>query len=293
MFSWRYARHALTSALANPGAVFSSLRGGSPGAAINHSRMSRWAKTRQEYAGKPRRTLGFGIYLNPDDMSQISAMIATSGWLDPPVTCLMMARLRPGMAVIDVGANLGYYSLLAAKLVGASGRVLSFEPEPRNFQYLERSIRASGLGNVEALRMAVADERGTKELFLAPDSEPNAHTLSADRGMGSVEAQTTTLDEFWGSRGSGRLDLLKVHVFGDEPVVLSGGRRVLEDERPMVLTRFGSPRWSDFTGLLEWLYSLYRVYEFVESPRLIKPVSMSALAPGTRKGIFLEPREGR
>jgi hypothetical protein len=79
-------------------------------------------------------------------------------------------------------------------------------------------------------------------------------------------------------------------VFGDEPLVLRGSRRVLRDSRPMVVTRYGSQRWGDAAGLLDDLFAWYDVYEIVESPFLIRPIPRSALIPGIHRGIFLAPK---
>jgi hypothetical protein len=114
--------------------------------------------------------------------------------------------------------------------------------------------------------------------------------ISQDRGLGSLEVPTTTLDEFWRAKGTSRLDLLKVHVFGDEPIVLRGSKKVLEDSRPMIVTRFGSARWNDDASLLDDLFSWYDVYEMMESPTLIRPIAKSDLVAGIHIGIFLAPK---
>jgi len=285
-------RRAAESAIRNPGALLPLLKGGDPGEVIYDKRMREWLRTRQKYLDEPKQTFGFKIFLNPEDMSQASALIATSGWLNLPVTCLLLGILERGMNVVDVGANLGFYTLLAAKAVGKTGRIWGFEPEPRNFLLMMKSVQASGLHNVVPVQTALSDKPGTGRLYLAPPSEPNAHTLTQDRGLGSLDVPTTTLDDFWQAKGAGRLDLLKVHVFGDEPIVLRGSRRVLHDSRPMVVTRFGSSRWNDNEGLLDDLFSWYDVYEIVESPFLIRPIAKSALTAGVHRGIFLAPKGG-
>jgi len=123
MFSWGYVRRAAESALRNPSALPSLLKGGDPGEVIHNKRMRKWLRTGQEYLDEPKQTLGFKIFLNPEDMSQGSALIATSGRLNLSVTYLLMGILGRGMNVVDVGANLGFYALLAAKAVGETGRV--------------------------------------------------------------------------------------------------------------------------------------------------------------------------
>jgi FkbM family methyltransferase len=290
MFSWEYVRRAFASAIQNPSALPTLLKGGDPGAVIYDKRMKEWLATRHEYLENPKQTLGFKIFLNPEDMSQISALIATTGWLNLSLTCLLIGMLRPGMNVVDVGANLGYYTMLAAKAVGRTGRVWSFEPEPGNFMLMMKSINASNFHNIQPVQSALSDRQGAGTLHLAPHSEPNAHTLTQDRGMGSLEVPTTSLDDFWQAKGAGRLDLLKVHVYGDEPIVLHGSRRVLQDSRPMVLTRFGSARWNDYAGLLDDLFSWYDAYEIVGSPFLIRPIAKSAMIAGIHRGIFLAPK---
>ncbi len=83
------------------------------------------------YQGRPRRTLlGFDIYLNPEDFSPVSTSIDVDGVLDLPLTSLFLEKLGRGMCVVDLGANLGYFTMLASKIVGPSGRVYAFEPDP-------------------------------------------------------------------------------------------------------------------------------------------------------------------
>lgn len=292
MFSWGYVRRVAESAVRNPSALASLLRGGDPGEAIYDRRMRAWLHTRHQYRIAPKETLGFRIFLNPDDLSQTSGLIATTGWLNLPVTCLLLELLRPGMNVVDIGANIGYYALLAAKAVGKSGRVWGFEPEPHNFQLMAKSIQASHFDNVRPVQMALKDVPGNTKLYLAPSSEPNAHTITRDRGFGSLDVTASSLDDFWRAEGAGRLDLLKVHVFGDEPIVIRGSRKVLRDSRPMLVTRFGSPRWSDDTSIVDDLLSWYEAYEIVRSPSLIRPVGKSGLVSGVHKGVFFAPKRG-
>lgn len=293
MFSWVYVRRATISAARNPGALLSSLQGGDLGTAIHERRMRDWLTQRRGYVNGPRSTFGFKIFLDPEDLSQISALIATSGYLNLPVTSLLLKSLRKGMTMVDVGANLGFYTLLAAKTVGESGRVWSFEPEPRNFSLLTRSVRASGLDNVQAVEAALAGSSSGGRLYLGPRPEPNAHTLTRDRGSGSVEVAIASLDEFWQAKGGGPMDVLKVHVFGDEPLVLGGAMNVLREIRPSILTRFGSPMWGESQALLDDLFAWYDVSEIVESPYLLRRITRSTLRVGVHKGIFLSPKADR
>jgi FkbM family methyltransferase len=298
VFSWDYLKNAAASSIRSPAALIARLRGEDAGEVFHRKRMREWMETRQRYSDEPRETFGFKIYLNPNDMSQASASIAATGWLNLPVTCLFLKVLRSGMSVVDVGANLGYYTLLAAKKVEPGGRVWAFEPEARNFQLMMRSIGANDFHNIEPVQAALSVREGTEELFLAPPAEPNAHTLTQDRGLGSVRVSSMSLDDFWEDRAAGRrLDLLKVHVFGDDAMVLGGARQVLKTSRPMIITRFVASRWKKGEtdeGLLDDLFSIYKVYEIIDSPSLIKPIQRSTLErERVNVGIFLTPWEDR
>jgi precorrin-6B methylase 2 len=79
---------------------------------------------------------------------------------EPMTTLAFHTLVQPGDRVVDVGAHVGYFTLLAARLCGPNGRVFAFEPHPDNFRLLERNIRENGAENVTAVRKAVADRAG-------------------------------------------------------------------------------------------------------------------------------------
>ena len=93
------------------------------------------------------------------------------------VTTFLKAHVGPGQTAIDLGANIGYFTLLLAQLVGQDGQVVAFEPDPENFQLLERNVRANGYTNVAVRREAVADYSGRAPLFLS-DVNPGDHGLA-------------------------------------------------------------------------------------------------------------------
>ena len=75
-------------------------------------------------------------------------MVLSSGTYEPEETRLFRSKCRPGDTVIDVGANVGWYTVIASKLVGKKGRVIAFEPEPVNFAILKKNVLANGCENV-------------------------------------------------------------------------------------------------------------------------------------------------
>jgi FkbM family methyltransferase len=136
------------------------------------------------------------------------------------------------MTVVDVGANLGYFSLLASKLVGAEGRVVALEPNSENCRLLLSSLRLGAISNVELFPVAAAEAPGWA--YYATHVGSNGGLV--DDGdllsrFGNV-VPTFRLDDLV----RGKVDLLKMDVEGAEGRVVQGATRVIEKDRPIVTT---------------------------------------------------------
>jgi FkbM family methyltransferase len=134
-----------------------------------------------------------------------------------------------GATVLDLGANVGFYTLLAGKLVGSSGHVYAFEPVPRNLQYLRRHIALNGLTNVTVIEAAICNANGQRR-FKFHKSAAMGHL--SDNGQ--VEVNTVTLDHFVFRSGIAP-NTIKIDVEGAEFSVLQGAREVLSQHRPELL----------------------------------------------------------
>lgn len=124
--------------------------------------------------------------------------------------------LKPGMTFVDVGANVGYFTLLAAS---RGCRVVAFEPTPAVVVRLHENVALNGFDEVTVVNAAVADKRGTLKLFLSPD-DPEANNLY--EGSISVEVSTVSLDDALADHGVKKVDLLKIDAEGAEPMILIG-----------------------------------------------------------------------
>jgi FkbM family methyltransferase len=168
---------------------------------------------------------GARMYCNPLDL--IQRMILHFGVWEPDVSRIIEESLEPGDVFVDVGANIGYDTLLAASCVRPNGRVVSIEASPRTFALLQRNLTVNEISsNVRAVKAAVADRPGTLELYEVDTANIGAATTLASRGgslVASVEAlpleQILTPDE------RSRLRLIKMDVEGAEPPIL---RHLLE-----------------------------------------------------------------
>lgn len=101
----------------------------------------------------------------------IGTRIYHFGVWEPHVSALISARLKSGDVFCDIGANIGYYTVLAAPIVGDTGKVVAIEPSPATFELLKQNIKLNNADNVRMVRAAVADQPGTLTLFHAPDAE--------------------------------------------------------------------------------------------------------------------------
>lgn len=141
---------------------------------------------------------------------------------------LMQQLLAPGMSVVDVGANIGYYLLLFEHAIGPAGRVLCIEPEPDNLADLRRVVDANRLENVLVLPMALGSRSGTAHL---------ARGLNGVivTGGSSLSVPVGRLDDIWHQDGFlDRVDFVKIDVEGYEGEVLAGAQNLLDERRPRI-----------------------------------------------------------
>jgi FkbM family methyltransferase len=185
---------------------------------------------------RPYEFAGGLIYL---DLSESPMMRARAkGVYERAKVNFAQSYLRPGMTFVDVGANKGDFTLIAAKAVGELGRVLAFEPEPENCHWIRESIELNQYRNVELLRLALADAEGVATLYLGKKS--GWHSLIASpkqqrAGGGAIRVRTQRLDEVLVERNCDRVDLVKIDVEGAELDVLRGAERTLAGNRQLAL----------------------------------------------------------
>ena len=158
----------------------------------------------------------------------------------------LLRLLGPGMIVLDIGAHHGYYTLLASRRVGESGRVFAFEPSPRERQKLRWHLRWNHCSNVEVVDGALGLRAGEAEFFLAPGRETGCNSLRPPGIRGTpkkLRVTIDTLDGFLSRGGIARVDFLKLDVEGAELSVLEGGEHLLSRKpRPIALVEVSDQR---------------------------------------------------
>jgi FkbM family methyltransferase len=176
-----------------------------------------------------RRARVFGATMDLDLSEFIQRMIYLGAY-EREETALLLRHLRPGMTVVDVGANVGYYSLAAAARVGPTGRVIAVEPSPYAADRLERTIRDNRLSQVRVERHALGSRPGEFPLY-QPLPDNHTPSLLGEPGRPAVSVSVRTLDACLQAWQVDRVDLLKVDVEGYEFEVLAGAATSLAGGR--------------------------------------------------------------
>jgi FkbM family methyltransferase len=189
---------------------------------------------------------GMILVLDREDYS-VSSKIIKERRYEPHLTAVFRRWCRPGMTVVDVGANVGYYSMLAAGLVGTTGHVMAVEPYSENCRLILLSTAANGFENVELLPVA-ADSRAGWSYFsthlgsnggLQPGS---VEDLSDGRGMVVPAFQ---LDQLV----SRHVDFMKLDVEGAEGRVVKGARRIIGEDFPVITTELSREMLGRVSGI--------------------------------------------
>ena len=177
---------------------------------------------------------GHTMYLDSRDISLTPHLLRQGCW-EPDVTRFLLRLVKPGMRVVEVGANVGYYTLLACSLVGPTGRVTAFEANPAAVTLTRRSLLVNGFRDrATIVEMAVTDAPGTVTLHQLDQRRGDSSLFDfsddqlrfAGDSVTKVEVPSTSLDAFFDRDEP--IDLIRMDVEGAEPLVFDGMRSILE-----------------------------------------------------------------
>jgi len=251
----------------------------------------RWA-TRREVADDA--TLPGGIKLRCNLHDEVGFTIWCSGiHYERKATMYLQSVLKPGMVVCDIGANIGYYSLVAAPIVGPGGRVYAFEPMPPQFSVLRANLQRNGFSWAEAHQLALSDHAGSAILSLDDPNNTGSATLHpVSKGVHTEAVRCERLDDFFRSAPPPRLDLIKIDVEGAEIHVLEGAEETLRRYAPIVLVEVvdSNQQAAGFSmqQLFAWLQDRgYRPHEIgargLHPMKQPKEATLAAFLPATER----------
>jgi len=195
--------------------------------------------------------------------------------IEPGLTRTLKLRLRKGDTFVDIGANIGYYSILASKICGPSGMVLSFEPDPNHFNSLVRNCRYNNCQNIVFEQKGLGRETKSGRLYLNPVNTSDHSTYPIDDRK-SIDIKITSVDEYLESKMITKVDFIKLDVQGSEPSVFQGMLKTIDSNPDVTIITEFSPKWlkrskncpNDYLKILEELG--FEPYLVKERSNLVK-----------------------
>ena len=174
------------------------------------------------------------IFLDPSDMA-VSGAIAL-GAFENYESEIFRKAIKPGMNIVDIGAQIGYYTVIFGARTGPSGKVFAFEPEKHNHSFLEKNIKENKLLNVSIINKAVSDMAGSRLLFLEQDNRGhNSFAKDTEKPGEGVVVETDTLDNMLKAFDSPKIDILKIDIEGAEPIALRGMKESIARSQNMII----------------------------------------------------------
>jgi FkbM family methyltransferase len=196
------------------------------------------------------------------------------GTFEPELQRAVEAFIRPGMIAYDVGANIGYVTLMLTKAVGPQGRVLAFEPLPQNLERLKANLELNSVTDrVSVMRAAVGDRTGQTQFSVHESTGMGKVVGSAGRAeqyRETIDVDLIDLDTFVFDKGHPVPDLIKVDIEGGEVLALPGMMRVLTTNRPLLFLELHGAQaaqitWETLTKAGYQVHSMQPGYPVVES----------------------------
>ncbi len=209
---------------------------------------------------------------------------------EPYLTKLMLSKIKIGDIVIDIGANIGYDTVLFADKVGKKGKVIAIEPDPENFKILQKNIKENKLFNVVAVQAAIGDENKKMKIFESEENygdhrmwenpskqnplpgKPESPLKEVGKFRKEVPVFCRRLDDLIKELGYEKIDFIKIDVQGFEYKVIEGGQKTINNDKPIIFFEYWP--WginkagnisSDLTLFLKKIYKkVFYVDEYIQ-----------------------------
>lgn len=224
---------------------------------------------------------GNRIFLDRDDSMRLSILGVYEPWT---IKCFQ-ERIKEGEIVLDIGAHIGYYTLMAAKRVGNRGKVYAFEPNKDNFALLTKNARINGYKNVIPINKAVTNSTKKSRLFLSPVSTGMHSLIDLDNNSkNTVIVNSVSVDDFFG-KNPPRVSVIKLDIEGGEYKAIEGMKGLLQKSKHLSLFTEFSPfsikkskkTPQEFLNLLQSCG--FKLYSIDEHRKLLIPVEVKTFLP--------------
>ncbi|MBR8829288.1 MAG: FkbM family methyltransferase [Gomphosphaeria aponina SAG 52.96 = DSM 107014] len=214
------------------------------------------------------------LYCQPDSLS--ASTVLYCALYDYEEMNFLLRYLRPEDSFLDVGANVGVYSLLAASKI-KTGWIYAFEALPKNYQRLQDNIKLNEIKNIKTYQVAVSDRVGTIHLNL-PESDSMAY-ISLENSVNSIEVATDTIENLLRQESIENLTLAKMDIEGAELLAFQGANSLLTHHRPYVWILEINDCVNNFGYQKEDLVNLkknyeYSIYQYSRNSNSLNPLSL-------------------
>ena len=169
---------------------------------------------------------GRKMYLDDGD----ALFLSINGIHENIITNLIKKEIHSGDIVVDIGAHIGYYTLQFANLVGPTGKVYAFEPEPKNFELLKKNVQINKYDNVVLIQKIVSDKDGIVEFFISKFDSIGNKLFKSNEAGSSIKIESTTLDEYFKDLKE-KIDFIKMDIQGGEGKAILGMKNLLKENK--------------------------------------------------------------
>lgn len=217
-----------------------------------------------------------GLVLRIYPKNEVFRALFVQGMYDPNLNVVIDALLPKNGVFIDAGANMGYFSLLAARKVGTEGRIFAVEPSSRDFIRLVDNVNINELHEIiSCYKLAFSDSAGTAEIIIANDERSGLNTLGIDfstKGIEKVDTEKVekiTIDDFVEREEIKNVDVIKLDIEGSEFAALSGAKNTVQKYRPAIMLGINKGAMSScgvtFEQISRWLKEMnYVAYKLIQ-----------------------------
>jgi FkbM family methyltransferase len=241
----------------------------------------RWAYDHLYQWLKPRWVFVQGHRMFLDRLDTLE--LATREIYEPLETAILLERLKPGQTFVDIGANIGYYTLLAARQVGPGGRVYAFEPDAENFKLLRKNIGINGYANVTLIPSAVSSQTGEAKLYLNPLNLGDHRLVDSKDGRAAISIQRVALDDYFKQLETPP-HFIKMDIQGAESGALAGMKNLVSRASSLILvSEFGPEGLRRFgADPKDYLNTLtvagFKISEISEKTGILQAVDLKELS---------------
>ena len=201
-------------------------------------------------------------------------LLEQEDWFESEVK-FVRHMLKPGMQVIDIGANYGLYTLAMAKAVDSKGKVWAFEPTSNTAGYLQKSIQLNKMTNVKLIQAGLSSHRGKAELSLNPNSELNELIRRPEKHKSYETIQLFSLDDCLAKNGWEDIAFVKLDAEGEESNIIKGGSQFLSSQSPLIMFEVKHGKELNLGLMKEFADYGYETYKLIPGLNLLAPFDLT------------------